>query len=170
MAYKVTIGQFAKRCERLGGELEQAALRGLRSAGERMVGVVVEKINQPNRAEGVEHKAVDIGTLAGSVKATAIPEGSLVTVDAPHAPWLEYGTRPHPVSDEGLQAIAEWVYRKGLADSEEEAMAFAINIRRKIGWHGMKPRHYMARAVASMKSRGIVGDEVKRELAKLKGI
>ena len=167
MAYKVTIGQFAKRCERLGGELEQAALRGLRSAGERMVGVVVEEINKPNPAEGVQHAAVDTGELQRSVKSTGTSDGALVSVDAPHAPYMEFGTRPHFPPPE---PIAEWAYRKGLADDEEEAMRIALAICRTIARWGMNPRHYMARAVDTMKRRGVVGDEVKRELAKLKGI
>ena len=169
MTYKITLDKFAKRCERLGGDLEQAALRGIRSAGERMVGVVVEKIGQPNREEGVEHGANDNGELSGSVRCDHLPDGALVSVKAPHAAWLEFGTRPHPVSNEGFQALMDWAYRKGLADSEEEAERFAFLLRESINAYGMQPRHYMARAVRAMKTRGILHDEVAKELAKLKG-
>lgn len=167
MTYKVTMGQLAKRCARLGGELEAAALRGLRSAGERMVGIVVEKINEPNPEEGAPYPPVDTGELQRSVKSTATPDGALVTVDAPHAPYMEFGTRPHypPV-----EPIAEWAYRKGLADSEEEAMDIARAICATIARWGIYPRHYMARAVDTMKRRHIVHEEIQRELAKLKGV
>lgn len=167
MAYKVTLDQFAKRAARLGGELEQAALRGLRSAGERMVGIVVEEINQPNPDEGVPHAPVDTGELQRSVKSTAVEGGAVVSVDAPHAPYMEFGTRPHYPPPE---PIAEWAYRKGLADSEEEAMEIARAICAHIARWGIFPRHYMARAVATMKRRRVVHEEVVRELAKLKGV
>lgn len=33
-------------------------------------------------------------------------------VDAPHAGIIELGARPHPVSREGVEAIARWVFLK----------------------------------------------------------
>jgi hypothetical protein len=38
--------------------------------------------------------------------------GGEVVNDAPHAGIIELGARPHPVSEEGVEAIREWVRRK----------------------------------------------------------
>lgn len=165
MTYKVDLDTFARRCDRLGGEMKEAAVRGLQSAAHRLKGITVEMINEPNRDEDVDYPAVDTGELMRSVHVTPTSDGAIVTVDAPHAPFMEFGTRPHFPP---LQPIAEWAYRKGLADDEEEAMNIALSICRTIAAYGTNPRHYLARAVHALKTRRIVKQEVARELAKLR--
>ena len=163
MAYRVSLDQFARRCDRLGGDLERAALRGLRSAAYRLEGLTVEAMHEPG--QGNRFPPMDTGELSRSVRTTPTAEGALVTVDAPHAAFVEFGTLPHYPP---LRPLADWAYRKGLADSEEEAMVVARAVARTIARWGMNPRHYMARAVAMLKRRGIVRREVQRELAAIR--
>lgn len=107
MGYNVSLAQFGHILAHLDDKLEDAIVRGLQSAGQAMVGVVVEEIDtaQP-------YPAVDRGEMRNSVNAENVSDGAIVTINAPHAPFLEYGTRPHrpPVAP-----ILEWVKRKGLA-------------------------------------------------------
>jgi hypothetical protein len=56
---------------------------------------------------------------------------------APYVGILESGARPHPVSKEGVQNIAEWAARKFGAD-DKEAMLIAISIAKKIELEGSK--------------------------------
>jgi hypothetical protein len=165
MAYKVDLDTFARRCDRLGGDLKEAAVRGLRSAAYRLEGITVEMINEPNTAEGVKHPPVDTGELMRSIRTTLVEDGAIVSVDAPHAPFMEYGTRPHYPP---IDPIAGWVYRKGMADDWEDAQRIAMLICKTIARWGINPRHYMARSVRARKSRGFVRLEIARELAKIK--
>lgn len=50
----------------------------------------------------------DLGTLQDSVHARRIPGGAELTIDAPHAPMIEAGARPHTPP---LGPLIEWVTR-----------------------------------------------------------
>ena len=83
--------------------------------------------------------------------------------DAPHAGIVELGARPHPVSQEGLQAIADWAIRnldigvsagpvqKGSGgrrkfqrdERERIAMEIATAIARKIRKYGQEPTYFI---------------------------
>jgi hypothetical protein len=158
---RITIEQLARRIAKLPADMHHATIRGLQSAGARMVGIVVEEIHatQP-------HAPIDTGELMRSVHSKPTEDGAVVSVDAPHASYMEHGTRPHFPP---LLPIAEWAYRKGLADSMEEALGIALSIARKIAHHGIEPRHYFARANARMKREDVVMEEIHAELDKLKG-
>ena len=55
----------------------------------------------------------DEGTLAGSGFVAENNEGGYDVVwAAEHADWINYGTEPHSVSEEGQRKILEWVARK----------------------------------------------------------
>lgn len=162
MAYKVTLDQFARRCERLGGELAEGARRGLRSAAYRLEGLVVEALAEPG--EGGRFPPQDTGELSRSVHTTPVDDGAVVSADAPHAAFIEFGTRPHRPP---LQPLADWAYRKGLADTDEEALLVARRIAEAIARRGTRPRHFMARAVERLRRRGIVHREIRRELERI---
>lgn len=63
--------------------------------------------------------------------------------DAPHAGIIERGARPHGVSIEGQQAIAEWAQRKFGVD-EKEARSISFLICKKLKEHG-QPGKYLVR-------------------------
>ena len=61
---------------------------------------------------------------------------------APHEPFIEYGTHPHPV---GANKLVGWVRRKlGLAD--KEAMSVAYAIANKIRVEGTDPQSFLRNA------------------------
>jgi len=48
----------------------------------------------------------------------------------PQAVFVELGTKPHPVSEEGVQALADWVQAK-FGESDEES---ALSIAHAVAW------------------------------------
>lgn len=63
---------------------------------------------------------VDQGEFMASWKTSTVPQVSVYN-DAPHAAIIEYGARPHPVSQAGREAIARWFVRKlGLTVQEAD--------------------------------------------------
>jgi len=156
MTIKISIRDFAGKVEALGPELEAAALRGIYSAALRLEGMVVDSI-----AATTPYPPQDTGELSRSVTTTKKKNGATVQANAPHAPFMEYGTRPHFPP---LQPLAEWAYRKGLADSEEEAMGVALAVARKIAKKGIAPRFFMKRAIEELERQHIVEKEIIHEL------
>ena len=61
---------------------------------------------------------------------------------APHIGVLEAGARPHPVSKEGIDALASWARRR-LGASKEEARKIANAIAWKIRRKGQKPTYFV---------------------------
>lgn len=141
---------FGKLPKRLAGRI----VRGMRSAANRGKGIVVEEIDAAS-----PHPAVDRGDLRSSVMVDRLPDGAKLFVDAPHAVYLEMGTRPHTPP---LDAILAWVKRKGLAKDEPEAMRIARAVQRKIAEKGIEPRFFFRKAMLRLKP--IVAEEIKREL------
>ena len=70
-------------------------------------------------------------------KASGQFQGWDMLADAPHAGIIEGGARPHPVSPEGIDSIAQWARRK-LGLSEEEAHQAAIAIAWKLRHKGQE--------------------------------
>jgi hypothetical protein len=153
---RISLGAFTDRLDKLPADLEAACLRGLRSAAMRLEGMIPEAIQST-----APYPPNDTGELMRSHYSQPTPRGAVAGVSAPHAPFMEYGTRPHCPPE---QPLAEWAYRKGLADSEEEAQQMARAICRKIAREGLAPRHFLARAVRMLMDRGIVEEELRREL------
>jgi phage gpG-like protein len=85
----------------------------------------------------------DRGSLKNSWKAEKTEDGAIVFSDCPYAGIIELGARPHAVSIEGQQAIADWAVRK-LGVDEKEAKSVAFLICRKIAREGQKPKYLVA--------------------------
>lgn len=105
---------------------------------------------------------------------------------APHAGIVELGARPHPVSEEGIQAIARWAMRvltfktppalkrrKNEQGPRQRArdrrFAAALGIARAIAWRirhkGQKPTYYVRDSVPT--AVRLMAAEVHREMAKV---
>jgi transcriptional regulator GlxA family with amidase domain len=128
---RMTLTQFQRQVVALVPELEKAMVKGFRLGAQRLKGVVVEKIRETN--------AVASGQLAASVGVSLVPDGALVTVDAPHAGFVEEGTRPHRPP---LQPLIDWVKTKGLARDDRQARSIAFAVQRAIALRGTRPRFY----------------------------
>lgn len=154
----ISLKQFQRLLEdKLPADLEAAALRGLRSAALRGKGFVVEEISYAE-----PHSAVDTGGLRNSVAVTLMPWGALLSVDAPHAAPINFGTRPYWPQQAPL---ALWALRKGLAADEEEAEEVAFFVALKISREGIKPRHFFDKAMKRVED--IVESEIHEELRRL---
>lgn len=107
LARTVTLTEFSTRIGNFVPELRTAYVRGFQRAALRLNAYTVEEIDtaQP-------YPAVDTGELRSSVDTTFVDDGAIVTVDAPHAGILEYGTRPFTPP---LAPLVEWVKRKGFS-------------------------------------------------------
>lgn len=104
MAKTLTVRQFAGLCEALPPLLQEAAIRGLRSAGARGVSVVVHEIDHAE-----PYPAVNVGEMRQAARSEPIPEGAELSVGTPQAVWMEYGTRPHMPP---LEPLIVWATRK----------------------------------------------------------
>lgn len=156
MAIKVDLEDFPAVVAAMGPKFEKAAVRGLQSAAYELEGMTKLSISATS-----PYPPEDTGELKRSVHTTKTKTGANVSADAPHAPYMEYGTRPHFPP---LKPLAEWAYRKGLADSEEEAEKVAMAVALKIQREGIEPRHFMARAIKELERRKTVKKEIVREL------
>lgn len=156
MPYVVSLNEFARLIRKLPDDAERAIVRGLRSSALRLEGMVPEEISSTS-----PFPPQDTGELSRSVRTTRIRKGAVVTVDAPHAPFMEYGTRPHMPP---LAPLMEWCLRKRLADNEEEAVQVARRIAKKIARYGISPRHFMKRALKRLVQSGFIKNEIRREL------
>jgi len=168
---------FAAIVRNLGVASEEAVIKGLQSAGYRMEGMIPQTIENLTF-----RKPVDTGELSRSHYTTETPTGALVGVDAPHAPFMEFGTRPHKAGPPPFLAIADWAYRKGIIDTElsgeedeedlsaEEKAAFqtVIAIMMSIARNGLEPRHFMRTTVDEVIRLGIIETEIKAELARMR--
>lgn len=149
----VTFAQFAEIVADLPEELEAAVIRGLRSAALRGVGFVTEEIDRAS-----PYPPVNFGVLRQSTHRALLPKGAQVFNDAPHFPFMEYGTRPHmpPVAP-----LITWAARKfGADDLEAEAIAWAV--AKKIAKEGIAPRGFFAKAMVRM--HAAVDAEITHEL------
>jgi len=147
----MSLTQFQAFIGKLDAKTEAAAVRGFRRAAAFLHGRVVLEIKQAQ-----PHPAVDTGELANSVNTTMIPGGAIVSVDAPHAPVMEYGRRAGSRMPP-VDAIADWVRRKGLAGApragkrsaasyESAIRGIAFVIARSIAQKGVVPRAFFRKA------------------------
>lgn len=178
----ISLSAFEERITRLVPEIRAAYVAGFRKAALRLERYTVEEIDAAE-----PYPAVDTGELRRSVSTEFIPDGAVVAVNAPHAPMLEYGTRPFAPP---LAPLIEWVLRKGLVrpeaphgpqrksnrrvfgpaymapDDYAAAEQMARNIQRKFMAHGMAPRRYFTKAWARMQRK--LRDDIVSELAKIR--
>lgn len=155
MTTRITLEEFADVVTGIPELTEDAALRALRSAAMRAVAVVIACIDSAS-----PHPAVNNGQLRQSVRWERLVDGALVVVDAPHAIFMEEGTRAHFPP---LEPLIAWVIRKGFADSESEARNVAYTIARKIARNGIAPRRFFEKAMDIVR-REIVPEEIRDEL------
>lgn len=134
-----------------------AAMRGLRSGAQKGVGVVVEEIENTK-----PYAPIDTRQMVQSVRYKPTGTGVMLYMDAPHAVFMEEGTRPHWPP---LQPILEWVERKGLADGDE-AYAVARAVQAKIAEKGTAPRRFFRRAMRRIIA-DVIPHEVDKELRRL---
>lgn len=149
MTTRLTLDQFIGVVGGLPDKLEKAGIRAMRSSAMRLQGVVVEEIEATS-----PHPPVDTGELRQSVSYDRLPDGAAVSVDAPHAPFMEHGTRPHTPP---LGPLLEWASRKGF----EDPAAVARAVQRKIAARGIEPRHFFSRSM--QRARAIIFEEIRRE-------
>ena len=168
---KISIHEAPAWVAKLGKQKHAAALRGVRSAGERLVAhIVTEIIPREPRIP------VDRGIYRAGWRTRPLPNGVLVYNGTPHATFIEDGVRGDhvKVGRAMVDALAEWVKRKGLtgAAKKEEtraqarsiAMAIAQSMKKKGIFGGGKGLKILARA--EKKVDGFLDEEVKRELEK----
>lgn len=155
---RVSLTEFEARVLRFAPDLSKAYVRGFRRSALRLERYTVEEIDSAE-----PYPAVDTGSLRGSVSTEFVEDGAIVSVDAPHAPMIEYGTRPFfpPV-----EPLAEWVKRKGMASTDEEAKSIAFAIAKKISRDGIAPRRYFSKAWSRMLQT--LASDVIRELAQIR--
>jgi phage gpG-like protein len=154
VAYEVSFGQFAALLASMDETLREAIIKGLQSSALRLEGMAVAEVKNAS-----PYPAVDRGELMGSADTTNVDDGAIVGFSAPHAPMMEYGTRPFmPPFD----PIYRWVIRKGLATDPDEAEEIAEAVRWSISRYGIEPRQYLGKAFKKLTP--IMLREVERAL------
>ena len=158
MTRRISLSAFEARVLRFAPDLERAYVAGFRRAALRLERYAVEEIDSAE-----PHPAVDTRTLRGSVSTEFVSGGAIVSVDAPHAPMIEYGTRPFfpPVAP-----LVEWAKRKGFATTEEEAKGVAFAVAKAISQRGIEPRRFFSKAWERMRRE--LPSDIVRELAKIR--
>jgi hypothetical protein len=160
VAKQINIPDFARRVRNLGGEMKTAVQLGMVKAAQRLEVILVDEIDKAQ-----PYPAVDRGQLRNSVRVRTTATGTIFAgVDAPHAPYIEDGTRPFWAP---LQPLIDWVRRKGLADNDRDVESIARAVQHHIATHGIKPRHYMRKAFARFKADNVMAKTVGGELRKL---
>ncbi len=142
----------------------------------------------------------DQGQLRNSWKLVDFPGGARgratmtqLVNEAPHAGIVERGARPHRVSQEGIEALTQWVWRNRrrfnlgrvqgpVAPSRiakggrkamqrrsdlEQAKGIAFAIAWKIRHHGQKPTYFVRSSMPKISS--VTRAEVVREIDRLAG-
>jgi hypothetical protein len=172
MGQKISIDDAPQWIKRLGEEQHKAALRGVRSAGLRMVSHIQNVV-----IPGETRVPVDRGIYRGAWRAKNVPDGSLVHNDSPHGGFIEDGVRGENVKigRAMIDALVEWVRRHGLVrdvpkagrEAAARGVAFAIarDMKRRgiFGGSGLK-----ILAKARTKAREFIEQEVTAELRKMK--
>ena len=105
----------------------------------------------------IEMGISDKGDLLGSGETKEIGGDVFVEFDAPQAVWINDGTKPHPVNQEGQDAIRGWVERK-LSVPSNEIQQVANSIVWKIRKKGQEPKPFFDNAIffTAQKYKGIV--------------
>lgn len=127
-------------------------------------------------AEVQDRTPTDLNNLRASVigQTLATPSGLLGVVGTPlaYAPPVEFGSKPHPVSEAGIQALARWAERKlplgqtvsiktgrplKVKGIGEAALAAAYAIAWKIRHHGSQGAFMFRDAWSANEARVIEG-------------
>jgi hypothetical protein len=131
--------------------MKPAALKAVRAAARQGRSVVVDTIKQTK-----PFPPVDRGAYRASWQVENTEDGAILFSDAPHAAFIEYGTRPHMPP---LLPILRWVQRKRLAGKRRprgedaarsrarQELAIANAIRITIAKRGTKPLKVLERSL-----------------------
>lgn len=143
-----------------------AALRALRRAARLCQAEAVRAIGEVR-----PYVPVDTGELRRSYVVTDLPDGAALENTAPHAAFMEFGTRPHWAPLSALEAWAERKMRGKIKSraarvGSEAVKSFARAAQRAIAKRGTAPRGFHAKA--SHKFPGIVEAEVRAAIAKVR--
>lgn len=152
--------------QKLPKRLREAALRGLLSAAQRGVQVVVTEL-----IPAAVPQPVDRGLYRAGWKAHALPSGRGAVVEnlEPHAALIEHGVRASAVKvgRAMIQALAEWAKRHGFEEPERAAWAIARKMQERGIW-GQRGLGIHAQLNARLRT-GIIREEVLREMNAAKG-
>jgi hypothetical protein len=175
---KIGIDQAPDWIRKLAGEREEAARRGLLSAGHRLVSVIVTEIipKEPRIP-------VDRGIYRAGWRVRRDGKDVLVYNATPHAALIEDGVRGDrvKVGKAMIEALAAWVTRKGIggvkkqgrdasghftnaigADARRVAWAIAQSMRKKGIFDGGKGLGILRKARPRIPA--IIDEEVRAEL------
>lgn len=152
---QLTLTQFQRKLLTVAPSLEKAMVRGFRIGAQRLKAIAVQNI--------ITRRAVATAQLARSVTVDNHQDGATVLVNAPHADFVESGTRPHRPP---IQPLADWAKVKGLARTDAEARRIGFLVARAIAVRGTPPVHYFRDAWTQL--QGELPAIMQRELAKVK--
>ena len=142
---------------------EAAAVKALQRAAVLFMGEAVRQIGEVK-----PYQPVDTGELRRGYRVTHQADGATVDNIAPHAAFMEFGTRPHWAPLAALEAWAERKLRgkiKNKAKRAEPAKVFARAVQRKIARHGTAARGFHAKASEHLPQ--IVEGELRAAFAKV---
>jgi hypothetical protein len=174
---KISIADAPAWTRKLQADLHKAAMRGLLSAGQRLVGVIqTEIIPREPRVP------VDRGIYKAGWRARATPKGAVVSNATPAAAIIEHGARAKniKIGRAMVDALTEWVLRKGLvaqgkgkierAAARVQAQGLAWAIARDMQKRGIfdKGNGLGILAKAMKRAPQIIKEEVAREIAAAK--
>lgn len=111
-----------------------------------------------------ENTPTDEGMMRNAWKVTRLLNAIHLDNSAPYAGVMERGARPHPVSREGIEAIAGWVKRHRLADTPKGCMQIAYAIANRIREKGYKGTQFVANNLEKLNE--FLRTEVERTLKK----
>lgn len=135
---RITIAELPDALKNEGEKARKTLLKGAFAAAQRFKTLIVQRCD--------ELGITDLGTLKNSWRVERIDNGAIVYSDCPYAGIIELGARPHKVSKEGQEGIAQWAIRK-LGVDEKEAHSVAFLICRKIALVGQEPKHLVQDAL-----------------------
>jgi len=166
MATRITLkeagDEFGKK---LPARMQEAAMRGLLSAAQRGVQVVVAEI-----IPAAVPQPVDRGTYRSGWAAFAIPGvGAAIHNAEPHAGLIEKGVRASAVKigRAMIAALAEWAKRHGFEEPERAAWAIAKRMQERGIWE-QKGLGILTLLNDRLRN-GIVREEVLREMKAARG-
>lgn len=176
----ITIFEAPKWVQNLSDDMREAALRGVQSAALRLLQHVQVTVIPATKDERTGMgPPVDRGAYRASWRKRNVSNGAVVESTLPYASIIEFGARPENVKigREMIDALTEWVIRKGLAgksDSSVEfrsqarniAWAIAVSMKKAGIFSGGKGLRVLERA--SVEVPRFIKEEVTREIERLK--
>lgn len=159
---RMTVERWQRYHAQLGERYHAAALLGIRSAGHRIVALMVQRTREakpasPNGAVG----AVNTGGLARGWTSMKIDDGVRVLNPKQHSPIAEYGRRPGVLPP--IKVIERWLIRRvGLTKREAREAAWPVAMAIKA--RGLLGREILTGPEAEAQIEGILDAEVRHEL------